>query len=352
MSRVSSGRRRSFLTCCASLLAFAATFILSCAAIGRFLPFPDVPVVRTKVAHFAAHHDDYDTLFLGSSHFYYQVIPSVFDTLTAGSGHPTRSFNAGIAGLRPPEDGYLLDRFLALSRGNLRHVFFELAILRTRLDNADSRRAVYWHDWRRMRMIWRATMSELGKKNLSDGIGPVRERLCNLLVHLLLFLRHETNVGRGEIVTARFTALRPAQSANADLGAALDGWIPTNLPEVMQGEMLSRYEREVAERRRQPARKYFGDSISQEALYRMVDAIEKVGAIPVLVVPPTTDTKNFRPIGGGSRFIILDFCDLETFPELYEPGHRLDLTHLNTAGARIFSRLLGKRFLEETARPR
>jgi hypothetical protein len=83
------------------LLTFGATFILSCAAIGRFLPFPDVPVVRTKFAHFAAHRDDYDTLFLGSSHFYYQVIPSVFDTLTAGSEHPTRSFNAGFAGLRP-----------------------------------------------------------------------------------------------------------------------------------------------------------------------------------------------------------------------------------------------------------
>jgi hypothetical protein len=340
------------MTFCASFVAFAGTFILTSAGIGWLLPFPDVPVVQTKLAHFAAHREQYDTLFLGSSHFYFQIIPSVFDAVTAGSAQPTHSFNAGIAGLRPPEDGYLLERILELSAGNLRHVFVELAVLRPRVDNAETRRATYWHDWRRMRMIWRATMTELGKKNLSEGVGPLRERLSDLLVHLLLFLRHETNVGRGEIVTARFTASRPAQTANADLGAALDGWIPTNLPEIMQGEMLSRYERELAERRRQPARKYFGDSISQEALYRMVNAVEKVGAIPVLVVPPTTDTKNFRPIGGESRFIVLDFCDLEKFPELYEPGHRLDLTHLNTAGAHIFSRLLGQRFLEEMARTR
>jgi hypothetical protein len=334
------------------LVAFAATFILSCAAISRFLPFPEVPVVRTKLSHFAAHRDDYDTLFLGSSHFYFQVIPSVFDSVTAGAGHPTRSFNAGIAGLRPPEDGYLLDRFLALSPRNLRHVFIELAILRTRLDNVDSRRAAYWHDWRRMRMIWRATMTESRKKNLSDGPGALRGRLGDLLVHLLLFLRRETNVGRGEIVTARFAASRSAQSPKRDLGTALDGFIPTNLPQVMQGEMVSRYERELAERRREPARKHFGDSISQEALYRMINAVEKAGAIPVLVVPPTTDRKNFRPVDNESRLIILDFCDLEKFPELYEPGHRLDLSHLNTAGAEIFSRLLGERFLEETARPR
>jgi hypothetical protein len=103
--------RQQFFVSCANGLLFSATFIISCLAIGRSLPFPDVPVVRSKLAHFAAHRDEYDTLFLGSSHFYYQIIPSLFDGVAAENGYPTRSFNAGIAGMRPPEDGYLLERF-------------------------------------------------------------------------------------------------------------------------------------------------------------------------------------------------------------------------------------------------
>jgi len=344
--------RQQFFVSCANGLLFSATFIISCIAIGRSLPFPDVPVVRSKLAHFAAHRDEYDTLFLGSSHFYYQIIPSLFDGVAAENGYPTRSFNAGIAGMRPPEDGYLLERFLSLSPRNLRHVFIELAILRTRVENAGSRRAVYWHDWRRMQMIWRSATAQLRKKSFKDGVEPTGEWLSEVLTHLLLFLQRATNLGRGEIITARLGGSRFVQNPAADLGAALDGWIPSNRPETMQSEMLSRYQRDLAERERRPARKYEGDRVSQQALSQVIADIEKAGAVPVLVVPPTTDSKNFRPAPVGSRAIVLDFCDLERFPELFEPSHRLDLTHVNTAGAQVFTRLLARRFVEESAQRR
>jgi hypothetical protein len=341
--------QRSFLAACANVVAALLSFALVCVALGCLLPFPDVPVVRTKFAHLATHPGEYDTLFLGSSHVYYQIIPSVFDEWTARDGRPTHAFNAGIAGLRPPEDGYVLDRILELQGKKLRYVFIELAILRTRLAYERTRRAVYWHDWPRMSLIWRATIAQLRGKSGRVSVNDLRGPLGDLLAHLLLFVRRETNVGRGEIFASRWNGPVSDETPKSAMGANLDGWLPTNLPQIMKGEQLARYEEELAERRRQPARKHFGDAISQEAAERMISAVEKVGAVPVLIIPPTTDRKNFLPRRGRFDPIVLDFCSVEKFPELYEPGRRLDESHLNTAGAQLFTRLLAQEFLKETS---
>jgi hypothetical protein len=79
----------------------------------------------------------------------------------------------------------------------------------------------------------------------------------------------------------------------------------------------------------------------------MIAKVEKLGARVVLVVPPTTSKRNFYPNREiAKKVIVLDFCDLRKYPELYENRYRLDTDHLNTPGAEIFTPILVKSWME------
>ncbi len=336
-----------------------AGFILGlgvgCAAIREALPFPDVPLVRAKLEHFAVHHDEYDALFLGSSRIYYQIIPAIFDQLTASAGVPTKSFNAAIAGMRPPEDAYYLDQLLETPPKNLRWVFIELAGIRTGVDRdkIGTIRAVYWHDWERLWILFRRALyakPETKKRKWARTLENRLEPFGDFLDHIPLFIRAQANLGRSSILTSRLISDTPRRSAPAVgvLGSDLAGWIPTGRPEEIAGVQLKDYDEALAERRSEKPERDEGDPVSQDALEAMCDRIEKLGATPVLIVPPTTNRRNFFPTREREKkTIVLDFCDLDKFPELFEQRHRLDTDHLNTAGAEIFTRIFAQRWVEE-----
>ena len=350
-------RLASILRGFACFAVFAAVFGTVCHFIHEALPFPDVPIVRQKLQQFTARPDDFDTIFIGSSRIHYQIIPPVFDELATTAGLPTSSYNAGVAGMRPVEDSFLLDRLLENPPKNLRWVFIELAGMRLAIDaeKRETLRALYWHDWPRLSLLFqRATVLKPVKsgkrRKLRQTIEELSEPMGDFLNHLALFARNQTNFGRGTALTSRMltgiSARRsPAADAPADPRA---GWIPTGRPEEMAGAQLESYERALAERRAAPPRKDFGDPISQKALERMIAKIEKLGATAVLIVPPTTAKKNFYPVPERERkTIVLDFSDIARFPELYENANRLDTDHVNTAGSDVFTRVLVRRWAEE-----
>jgi hypothetical protein len=345
---------RSIVRRIAHIVLVLAAALGGFAATGRILtallPFPEVPVVSEKLAHLAAQGDQYDTLFLGSSRIYFQVVPSIFDELTAAAGRPTQSFNAGVAALRPPEDAFVLEQILAHPPQHLRYIFVEAAPLRTRLETLESQRAVYWHDWKRMRALWRSALVQVpSKKSPWRRRWPaIREAFDEFSDHCVLFLRCVTNQGRGSILTDRFVPAEAPRASRADLGKRLDGWIPVGARQTMPPAETQAYEAQALERRTHPARRTFGDKVSQEEMEAIIVQIERAGAIPILVIPPTTAKKNFYPERRRMHSaIVLDFSDPRRFPELFEPSQRLDVTHLNTRGAQIFSRLLAERFLAE-----
>lgn len=73
--------------------------ILSAIVFGSELLVPyywGAPQLVGKMTYYKQHKNDFNTLFLGTSQVYRQIIPSLFDTLTEGE---TRSFNFGIPGM-------------------------------------------------------------------------------------------------------------------------------------------------------------------------------------------------------------------------------------------------------------
>lgn len=345
---------RGGLRAAACALAFVLGLGAMCGAIHEALPFPEVPTVRTKVEYFAGHHDEYDTLFVGTSRIYYQIIPALFDQLTASAGRPTRSFNAGIASLNPPEDSYYLDQLLRTPPKRLRWVFIEISDLKTVVgqEKLGTVRAIYWHDWERMALLLRRTlyMKPDGKKRKWWRKVQIRlEPFGDFFDHVPLFVRNQLNLGRGNILTARLAYYGPPQRALPEkiLGDDLAGWIRTGRPEEIAGANLTAYTAALAERRATKPVPDYGDPVSQDAVERMIAKVKQLGATPVLVIPPTTNKRNFYLSPDRQQgTLILDFSDLEKYPELFAIGNRLDTQHLNTVGAEAFTRIFARVWMD------
>ncbi len=334
-------------------LVLAVSFIGACLFIRGIFPFPEIPDVHAKRAHFLEHADDYDTLFVGSSRINHQVIPAMFDRLTAAAGQPTKSFNAGVAGMRPPEDTYFFEQLLAARPQRLRWVFIEINDIRPRIDD-DLRgtvRAQYWHDWPRLKLVWqRATYLKSGGKRRSlDRLWrDLREPLADFSDHLGLFIREMSNLGKGDFLAQQLVSYPVdwRRTLVNNLGKDLSGWRPTGRGEGMIPHFQAQFEKERAERLVKPAPLDPSDEVSQSALEAMIARVERLGATPVLVLPPRGGKRLFFPRPERvAKTVALDFNDPKKFPELFDNRHRLDVDHLNTAGSEIFTRLLVEQWL-------
>src|SRR2546421_7774800 len=186
----------------------ALAFILACAGLNAFLPFPEIDVVSHKLRFFRQHRDDFDTVFIGSSRIRHQISPAIFDRTMRQAGLPTHTFNFGINAMGPPEVGYLLERLLGGKPRHLRWVFIELDELETKRvpEVEGTRRSVYWHDWKRTSLLLRAILDaghEEDEISLLRRTGelvlPGRENSEArdlLFLHCALFAKNFTNIGR------------------------------------------------------------------------------------------------------------------------------------------------------------
>ena len=335
-------------------VAGAAGFLIGCRLISVAIPLPEVPIVDAKLAHLAAHPDAYDALFLGSSRIAFHVIPTIFDETAARAGVRTRSFNAAAAGMRPPEDAYLLDQIFARTGTQFRWIFIELAGLRTAIPDQTRQtvRAVYWHDWERLTILARRALYEMrrAKWDRPDRWG---EPLGELVDHLELFVQRQANIGRGVRWAERLRARRDRRidATPSILPSGSAGWLPPERREIGAAAERDAYEQKVLERRAAPSRKDFADPISQAALGKMLEKVERHGATAVLIVPPVVARKNFqpRPEIVGSH-LVLDFSAVEKFPELFVSSDRIDEDHVNAEGAALFTKRLAEEFAAEVER--
>ena len=345
-------------------LANGAIFIVAVVSaafsLGRWLPYPDIPEAGEKIRYLASRGDQYDTLFMGSSRVNFQVVPTLFDQVLADHGHVTKSFNAGILGMRPPEQVFFLDRVLRLPHHRLRWVLIELTSLeaRTPPSRRTSARFVLWHDWPRMMLLgkWmRAEWTALRRE--AAAAGSDRGKWTDLLEPAAVYLTHvpafcvsELNLGRASFISERLQV--PAanfvrwQKEYPGLGANLDGWMSYAGRETMTPKERSNYERSFDIRLHTPAAQ-FHDPASDAAVQAMSDAVVRAGATPIFLLPPVTSLSLYYPPPEMAKnMIIWDFSDPHLYPDLFAVESRIDDLHLNTAGARQFTAGLAQRFME------
>ena len=344
MPRAALHRLRLLVPTAAWALGFALTSWLA----GRCLPAPELPqTIREKLAHLAAHGDDYDAIFVGSSRIQNHVMPGIFDRLAAEGGSPVKSFNAGVASTHTPEDAWMLDQILARRPAHLRWVFLEIDFFETALQEGqrDTARSTAWHDWPRFAVLCRRLFV------LKDLASEVPERVRDFTVHLAAFGQHSTQFGRGAQLFDGWRHHTPAEPMDwARLGTNGDGWVPTRHDAAALAESpatLTRLAGLVAERQAKAPKPRQSDRVTQAVLGEAIAKILRAGAVPILVIPPRTRSFYFVPSEKNARLAaVIDLCNPARYPELYAPQYRVDTSHLNAAGAEVFTRILAARFLE------
>jgi len=334
----------------------AAAFIITCASLRVVLPFPEIDGgVSQKLRFFAAHKDEFDTLFIGSSRVYFQISPAVFDRVTQENGLPTHSFNFGIGGMYLPETAYLLEQILNLKPRNLRWVFIEYDELQTKwsLENQTSRRALYWADWKRVSPLLRK-LTDAG----SDPLWmPSPAKLRDIVLRqkdeqntrgLLTFYagqleKNYTNVARAvdvlEYLLGRDTKERDARY----LGVASDGYVTR--PNRMSPKQAAAYDRGLAAAMAQtdphPLSPY-----AVEAYRQCAQDVRKIGAAPIFLITPSITQINVATESAGLTGVMMSFNKPRTYPSLYRSSVRRDGQHLTKSGAEEFTRIVAANFVE------
>jgi hypothetical protein len=321
--------------------ALCGAAVLGTATLLRVATAP-TPAAGPRAEYARTHPEAYDTLIVGSSRTARALSPEVFDRAMAERGAPTRSYNLGLAGLWPPEDGYLIERTLAGRELPLRFLVVECNPIRLFLtpEYRGTARAVYWHDAARMQILFaRAKAQRADERKRKTSGRAIRRALPDLAVHAHHWLWNALRLGRGaELLLAELE--QGGVAAGAGTGPRRDGFVPLRPGKPpLAGTALERYRSELAEMPAGAQRLSHGDTESQAELRRKRELAARYGAELVLVAPPVPD-RTFAPMPGAD-LVFLDFSDPARFPELFAPEHRVDSGHLNARGAEIYSRLVG-----------
>ena len=333
-----------------------AAFLVTCIGLRAVLPFPQIDGgVSQKFRFFAAHKDEFDTLFIGSSRVYFQISPAIFDRVTRESGLPTHSFNFGIGGMYLPETAYLLEQILNLKPRNLKWVFIEYDELQTKWspENQTSRRALYWADWKRVSLLLRK-LTDVGTDPLwLPNPAKLRdivlrqndEKNTRSLVTFYVgqFEKNYTNVARAADVLDSLLSRETKERRASYLGAASDGYVTR--PNRMSPNQAAAYERGIAAAIAQTGTRRLSP-YAVKAYRECAQEVRSIGAAPIFLITPSTTQINVATDATGLTGVVMAFNNPRAYPNLYRTSARRDGQHLTKSGAEEFTRIVAANFVD------
>ncbi len=316
--------------------AFLAGLAATAALITAQTPPRFVPVVTPKLDHLAETRGRYDTLVVGSSRLFHHVNAPLFDEETQRLGEPTRTFNLGVEGMRPPETFHTLRRALVLGLP-LRFVLLELWDIDTRLtlDFATVVRVIHWHD---PQHTWTAL-----RHTVSTG-DTLPEKALQIWIQARAFAQQNISVGRGaELLRPLISPTKPWREPRP--WESSGGFLPQPfrvMPAAEETAFLRAVER--TRERGLPARQL--EPALVDELRSLAREVHAAGARLVLVIPPSVEPGDGSPnlAALGIEADLLAFNDPARTPRLFEPSLHTDPRHLNERGAAEFTRMLAADF--------
>ena len=329
----------------------AAAFLTTTALVRSRLSLQAVPDIQEKISFFANHGEQFDTVFVGSSRIYHQIVPKLFDELMAKAGFPTHSYNLGMSAMLTPEDTFVMEAAFAKRKNPLKFVLVET----TRPIETDyswagmnhTLRVAYWHDFKRLKIMSRAIAAKRAQQAVQDP-AALQKDFDTFLYHLRLFASNTFNTGRGvdwlkserDLIkmTFRRHPKSPGRSRKYD-----DGFGVLNPPIQIDDSQWAYLQTSI----KRPTLHDYADKESQHELQAKKQLIASLGGRMFAVMPPVAGGPTFAPDPKfGEPIPELDFSDPKKFPELFERKNRQDSGHLNFQGAEIFTRLLVDRLVQ------
>lgn len=339
-------RRGSRLACVAlALLTLWGTTL----AVRSLLPWPAARGVAAKRAWWEQHGDTVDVLLIGSSRVARGYVPALIEQELAAAGHELTVFNWGVIGMGAYEADHVLRWILDRDPSRLAVVVLEPESWRPeRPDKAEhlTARDVYWHD---------ARLTGTALEAIARTGAPWEVQLAGYREHLDRFGMRWTNLGAGSWWLEQGLSAPDPEDPPAALIAEHRGWQPYDgdhgqafAGQLRQWELRgaeSPYGRRVEALRGQRPQPGVLARFHVEAVRRQVAAVRAAGALPVHAIGPSVRPKPWIAAldAAGELPRLIDLQDPDRFPALYDPHNRYDTDHMNTAGAELLSRLLGRR---------
>lgn len=318
---------------------FAAGVSAVNAGLDAWLPQVFPAPIQAKIDHLRGHPDDYDLLFIGSSHIDRHIDPRLFDRELAASGHSVKSFNLGIPGMGSYEADRLLDHVLDLELPALRWVIVDTDRPSYALLPGDlrSERSVWWHTIEQTRTVIGATLiQKISAQRKADVIAAHLEHLLWRVFHVGMGPRYLWGPSR-----------RAPEALEATRGFRETRERPSPAFAKRRGEYEERLARllEDSDAGTLASRPYAPLYRSQARRFRAR------GVTPVYLLGALLDRSPevHEMAERGDLPELLNYDDPHEYPELYAFDVRFNEDHLRGSGAQIFTRQLAHdfgRFLE------
>jgi len=348
---------RSLVALVAFLVAFSVTAQGLSSGLGSApgVRFDPGSVRRIKQVYFAAHADEFDVAFVGSSRVLRGLAPKVFDRRTAELGHPTRSYNLGHAGMHFPETLSCIEWVLGQEPERLRWLFVELqpfgleALDREPPGLRETKRQIEWHTWTRTAMV----AAEVLRSDRDLG-----HKLASLAEQGRYLAHRSGNVGLS--LAALADAADPGRLRR--LAATENtGFMPFEL-DLRQGPLRRRrqkfmdeldlHDERLAELSAEVSPESSGSGREADRHAARLQALVGRAAeadveLLFVVVPPAWGRDPVLIDALRERgVVVLDYGDPARHLDLHAVASLFDLDHLNTEAATRLSELVATRFVQ------
>ncbi len=293
----------------------------------------DSGLLSRKWAHFQDAGNRYSFVFVGSSRVAHHFIPEQFDASLKEAGVDVKSFNFGQDGMFPPESFYVLRKLFEKTPMRPRWVAIDLMEFTPVLaKNEYSERAIAWHDLhytsRTLQTIW----SEPGSFSV---------RLGESVYHAGLLAQRTIGVGRGqEPLQLRLKLVQPRKPP-VILNA---GYEPLDARPLMGAEK-NKFHAGLAGLQKSSKQVELSAPYRAE-LEQIIALVRAHGAVPVFIVAPVANSEQRFKDWPPADVAQFSYDYPETYPTLYLPDQRYDAEHLDSAGAKEFTRIFATEFAD------
>jgi len=328
-------------------LVWLAAFLGTARLVRGALPWPESNGLRAKWEYFVEHEDEYDLVFVGSSHVLCSIVPLELERELAARGHELRAFNFGVPGMLSFESDHVLRCILEREPARLRWIVVELSEWKPDPRMAlDTQRAVFLHGPERTAAILESQwLVALGW----------REQLSRTLAHLRLMARHLGNAGElSKWLGTRVGVLAPEAGMEREEIARTQGYQAledANDPGARKGRQrflntLPAYRRQIGSMEAERAAVRELEPHLLPPLRRRMALFEGRDLELIHVVYATEDASPQLDLLAREGLVprLWAFNRPDRYPRLYREEVRYDDRHLLREGALEFTRLFADRF--------
>ncbi|MDH3662353.1 MAG: hypothetical protein OEU92_20380 [Alphaproteobacteria bacterium] len=350
---------RVFWERCLAVIAWMSTAMLAVVVLGAMAPANDEPnlgILGKKAAYLRDAHHRYNVLFIGTSKTYRGVDPVLLQSISASHGCDVRAFNFGVSKLRLTELRHLADQLSPTMLDDYDLIVMSpMALSGIAKANWASNRIQHFNDWEG---YW-VSLDDIWHAPMSDTKGFLKKLYFSAQL-TGSFAYRQLGIGRlAPALGGRDPSTADNHSGDLFDGAAIvdfsrHGYVALDHEPhdqfLRRGETIQKnpdhFERLKSDI--PPVDNFLGPT-AERAWKRFTWAMDHLADfdVPVaLFLPPmlphAAQDQALAETAEARGMPVLNYNQLDRYPELFDREHWFDYYHVAHSGAEILTRLLAQ----------